>query len=111
MPTMTTADTILLKADLPGLKHVSSGKVRDMFDLGDELLIVASDRISAFDVVLPNGIPSKGKVLTQISSFWFGFLKTPNHMISADVAKMPAAVKKHKDVLAGRSMLVKKAKP
>jgi phosphoribosylaminoimidazole-succinocarboxamide synthase len=100
-----------LKAELDGLTHVSSGKVRDIFDLGDALLIVATDRISAFDVVLPNGIPLKGAVLNRLSEFWFGLLKTPNHLITCDVAKMPAAVKKHKDVLKNRSMLVKKAKP
>jgi len=105
------SDTVLLKAELDGLNHVSSGKVRDMFDLGDELLIVASDRISAFDVVMPNGIPWKGAVLNRMSEFWFNRLKTPNHMITCDVAKMPAAVKKHKDVLKHRSMLVKKAEP
>jgi phosphoribosylaminoimidazole-succinocarboxamide synthase len=111
MPTATDSDTVLLKAELDGLNHVSSGKVRDMFDLGDELLIVASDRISAFDVVMPNGIPWKGAVLNRMSEFWFQRLKTPNHMITCDVAKMPAAVKKHKAVLKHRSMLVKKATP
>ena len=111
MPTMTSSGNVLLKAELEGLKHLSSGKVRDMFDAGDALLIVASDRISAFDVILPNGIPWKGAVLTKISEFWFDFLKTPNHLITCDVAKMPAAIRKHKAVLKNRSMLVKKAKP
>ncbi len=111
MTTMTSASNVLLKAELEGLKHLSSGKVRDMFDAGDALLIVASDRISAFDVILPNGIPWKGAVLTKISEFWFDFLKTPNHLITCDVTKMPAAIKKHKAVLKSRSMLVRKAKP
>ncbi len=104
---------VLIRAELPGLKFVSRGKVRDIFDLGDALLIVTSDRISAFDVVLPNGIPNKGRVLNQLSLFWFDFLKdvTENHLITGDVEKMPAEVRRHKDVLAGRSMLVKKAKP
>lgn len=104
-------EPVLLKASLPGLKHVSSGKVRDMFDLGDSLLIVTSDRLSAFDVVMANGIPFKGKVLNRISEFWFNFLGVPHHMITCDVEKMPAEVKKHKDVLRDRAMLVKKAEP
>lgn len=102
---------ILLMAELPGLKHVHSGKVRDIFDCGDALLVVTSDRISAFDVVMPNGIPRKGQVLTAISEFWFGFLQTPHHLITTDVSKMPAEVRKHENVLRGRSMLVRKAKP
>jgi phosphoribosylaminoimidazole-succinocarboxamide synthase len=105
------AEPVLLKADLPGLKHVSSGKVRDMFDLGDSLLIVTSDRLSAFDVVMPTGIPYKGKVLNRLSEFWFNFLGVPHHMITCDVDKMPAEVKKHQDVLRDRAMLVKKAEP
>lgn len=105
------AEPVLLKADLPGLKHVSSGKVRDMFDLGDSLLIVTSDRLSAFDVVMANGIPFKGKVLNRLSEFWFNFLGVPHHMITCDVDQMPAAVQKHQEVLRDRSMLVKKAEP
>ena len=105
------AEPVLLKAELSGLKHVSSGKVRDMFDLGDSLLIVTSDRLSAFDVVMPTGIPFKGKVLNRLSEFWFNFLGVQHHMITCDVDKMPAEVKKHKDVLRDRAMLVKKAKP
>jgi phosphoribosylaminoimidazole-succinocarboxamide synthase len=105
-------EQVLLKAEqLPGLKHVSSGKVRDMFDLGDSLLIVTSDRLSAFDVVMANGIPFKGKVLNRLSEFWFNFLGVKHHMITCDVDQMPAEVKKHKDVLRDRAMLVKKAKP
>ncbi|MBI2933421.1 MAG: phosphoribosylaminoimidazolesuccinocarboxamide synthase [Planctomycetes bacterium] len=104
---------VLLKAELPGLRLSSRGKVRDIFDLGDALLIVTTDRISAFDVVLPNGIPHKGRVLNGLSEFWFGFLRdvTANHLITCDVAEMPPEVRKYKDVLRGRSMLVKKAKP
>ena len=105
------AESVLLKADLPGLKHVSSGKVRDMFDLGDSLLIVTTDRLSAFDVVMANGIPFKGKVLNRLSEFWFNFLGVPHHMITCDVEKMPADVRKHADVLRDRAMLVKKAEP
>ena len=105
------AESVVLNAELPGLKHVSSGKVRDMFDLGDALLIVTTDRLSAFDVVMANGIPFKGKVLNRISEFWFNFLGVPHHMITCDVDEMPAAVKKHAKVLRDRAMLVKKAKP
>jgi phosphoribosylaminoimidazole-succinocarboxamide synthase len=105
------AESVLLKAELPGLKHISSGKVRDMFDLGDALLIVTSDRLSAFDVVMANGIPFKGKVLNRLSEFWFNFLGVKHHMITCDVEKMPAEVKKHRDVLRDRAMLVRKAEP
>src|SRR5205809_5418603 len=104
-------EPVLLKTELPGLKHVTSGKVRDMFDLGDSLLIVTTDRLSAFDVVMANGIPFKGKVLNRISEFWFNFLDVKHHMITCDVEKMPAAVQKHKEVLRDRAMLVKKAQP
>ena len=104
-------EQVLLKSELPGLKHVSSGKVRDMFDLGDSLLIVTSDRLSAFDVVMANGIPFKGKVLNRLSEYWFNFLGVKHHMITCDVDQMPAEVKKHKDVLRDRAMLVQKAKP
>jgi len=105
------AESVLLKAVLPGLKPLSSGKVRDMFDLGDSLLIVTSDRLSAFDVVMGNGIPYKGKVLNRISEFWFNFLGVPHHMITCDVDEMPPAVRKHAKALRDRTMLVKKAKP
>jgi len=105
------AEPVLLKSELPGLKHVSSGKVRDMFDLGDSLLIVTTDRLSAFDVIMANGIPYKGKVLNRISEFWFNFLGVPHHMITCEVDEMPAAVKKHAKVLRDRAMLVKKAVP
>jgi phosphoribosylaminoimidazole-succinocarboxamide synthase len=102
---------VLLRSDLPGLTLVSRGKVRDMYDLGDAMLIVTTDRLSAFDVVMANGIPWKGKVLNRISEFWFDFLKVPHHLITCDVAKMPAEVRRHADVLRDRSMLVKKAAP
>ena len=87
--------------------------MRDIFDLGDYLLLVASDRVSAFDVVLPNGIPGKGKILTQISLFWFKHMADiiPNHLVSADVKNFPAACLPGKELLEGRSMLVKKAQP
>jgi len=85
------------------------GKVRDVYDLGDNLLIVASDRISAFDVVLPTPIPDKGRILTQLSLFWFDFLKEPNHLVTANVEHFPAPLHKHREWLRGRSMLVKKA--
>jgi phosphoribosylaminoimidazole-succinocarboxamide synthase len=105
------AEPVLLKASLPGLKHASSGKVRDIFDLGDTLLIVTSDRLSAFDVVMANGIPYKGKVLNRISEFWFNMLGVPHHMITCDVKEMPSAVRKYESVLRDRAMLVKKAHP
>lgn len=103
----------ILKIEIPGIKPLRSGKVRDIFDLGDSLLLVASDRVSAFDVVLPNGIPGKGKLLTQISVFWFNIMKgiIPNHLISADVKDFPAVCQPAREIVEGRSMLVKKAKP
>jgi len=104
-------ESVLLKTELPGLKHVSSGKVRDMFDLGSSLLIVTTDRLSAFDVVMANGIPFKGKVLNRLSEFWFNYLGVAHHMLTCDVDQMPPEVKKYKDVLRDRSMLVKKADP
>jgi phosphoribosylaminoimidazole-succinocarboxamide synthase len=106
---MTTTTAPLLGFQSPELKKFRSGKVREVFDLGDKLLFVASDRISAFDVVLPNGIPDKGRVLTQISVFWFDFLKsiTKHHFITTDLGDLG---KKHPE-LRGRSMLVRKTKP
>ncbi len=104
-------ERILLKAGLPGLKFFSRGKVRDIFDLGDALLIVTTDRLSAFDVVMSGGIPFKGKVLNRLSEFWFEFLGVPHHMITCDVRQMPSAVRGHEEVLRDRSMLVRKAKP
>ena len=90
-----------------------SGKVRDLYDLGDSLLIVATDRLSAFDVVLPDGIPNKGKVLTQISAFWFEKLASvvPNHVITTDVNRFPEPFRSDPAVFAGRSMLVRKTRP
>ena len=86
------------------------GKVRDVYDLGDKLLMVATDRLSAFDVVLPTPIPGKGKILTQLSVFWFTHLGVPSHFLSADLADLPASLARHHDYLRGRFMLVKKAK-
>jgi phosphoribosylaminoimidazole-succinocarboxamide synthase len=105
-------DSVLLQTDFPDLTLHSSGKVRDIYELGsDQLLFIASDRISAFDYILATGIPHKGRVLTQISLFWFDFLAdlVPNHLITADVDKYPGAVRKYADVLRGRSMLVRRA--
>jgi len=87
---------------------VRRGKVRDIFDLGDQLLLVSTDRISAFDWVLPTGIPDKGRVLTQLSAFWFDMLKEPNHLITCDVEQMDLPEEVDRDELAGRSMLVRK---
>jgi len=97
----------------PRLKLLRRGKVRDIYELPDSLLIVATDRISAFDVILPNGIPFKGKVLNQISKFWFGFTDkiVKNHVISMDVKDYPVECQQYAEELAGRSMMVRKAKP
>ena len=105
------SEGVLTRCELSGLAHVSSGKVRDIFDLGDMLLIVTTDRLSAFDVVMANGIPWKGKVLNRLSEFWFRLLGMRHHMITCEVDEMPAAVRRHADVLRDRSMLVRKAKP
>ena len=107
-----TTDTVL-RLDLPGIKKLKSGKVRDIFDLGDRLLFVASDRISAFDVIMPNGIPRKGEVLTQISYFWFDQTQAfqPNHLLSKADSPLPPNLQPFAAQLAGRSMLVKKAEP
>jgi phosphoribosylaminoimidazole-succinocarboxamide synthase len=98
---------------MPGLTLWRRGKVRDVYDLGDRLLIVATDRISAFDVVLPSGIPAKGIVLTQLSLFWFELLGhvVPHHVVSADVSEYPADLRRHRDQLEGRSMIVHKTVP
>ena len=101
----------LLQSAIPELKPPLRGKVRDVYDLGDSLLFVATDRISAFDCVMPNGIPEKGRVLTQLSLFWFDFFKNvPNHLITADVSQYPEILRKHRADLDGRSMIVKKLK-
>jgi len=100
----------VLRIEIPQLKVFKRGKVRDIFDTGDNFIIVATDRISAFDSVMPNGIPDKGKILTQLSVFWFNFTKdiVSNHLISADIKDYPNRYQM--EVLAGRSMLVKKTR-
>jgi phosphoribosylaminoimidazole-succinocarboxamide synthase len=104
---------IVMQTDCPDLNLVNRGKVRDIYDLGEHLLIVTSDRISAFDVIMDQGIPNKGKVLTRISRFWFEQMGDiiPNHIVAVDVDDFPAATHKYRDQLEGRSMLVKKASP
>ena len=103
---------LVLESNLPGLELIRRGKVRDVYSIdADRLLIVATDRISAFDVILGSGIPDKGRVLTQISLFWFNFLSDiPNHLISANVDQYPAELHQYRDQLEGRSMLVRRAK-
>ena len=108
--------TIVWETSIPegnGLKFFNRGKVRDVYDLGDKLLIVSSDRISCFDVVLPTPIPHKGIVLNRISQFWFSFTKDiiENHLLGADVQDYPESLKKYTDILKDRSMLVKKSRP
>ena len=104
------ANHALLETELPGVKLVNRGKVRDVYDLGDALLFVATDRLSAFDVVMPCGIPRKGEVLTKVSLFWFDFLRgIPNHLLTADVASRPE-LKPYAADLQGRSIIVRKAK-
>jgi phosphoribosylaminoimidazole-succinocarboxamide synthase len=102
---------VLRETNFAGISPAARGKVRDIYDLGDQLLIVASDRLSAFDVVLPTGIPDKGRVLTQLSLFWFDLLRdvVPNHVISA--TEFPPPFDAHADELAGRSMVVRKTQP
>jgi len=105
-------DNVLLQTDIPDLTLRPTGKVRDIYDIdAGQLLFVATDRISAFDYILATGIPRKGRVLTQLSLFWFDFLRdvVPNHLITADVAQYPAVARKYADQLQGRSMLVKRA--
>jgi phosphoribosylaminoimidazole-succinocarboxamide synthase len=109
MVMQTDAQSIV---DLPGIKKLRSGKVREVFDLGDTLLFVVTDRISAFDVILPDPIPKKGAVLNQLSAFWFKrFGKIDNHFITADFDQFPKSLQPFRDQLAGRSMIVKKTKP
>ncbi len=105
------ATRVIRETKFDGLRPSARGKVRDIYDLGDKLLIVATDRLSAFDVILPTPIPDKGRVLTQLSLFWFDLLKDviPNHVLSA--TEFPAPFDKFKDDLAGRSMVVRKTKP
>jgi len=105
-------DSVLLETDYSDLELFASGKVRDVYNLdSDHLLFVATDRISAFDYILATGIPHKGRVLTQLSLFWFEFLKdvVPNHLVTADVSRYPAGARKHADELRGRSMMVMRA--
>ena len=103
----------VVETNLPDLTLLGRGKVRDIYEVEGKLLLVASDRLSAFDVVLPDGIPGKGKVLTQISAFWFGKLTdiVSNHMISVDVMDFPPAARNHEEMLSGRAMLCRKARP
>jgi phosphoribosylaminoimidazole-succinocarboxamide synthase len=103
----------VIETNFKGLNLIKRGKVRDIYDLGNELLMVATDRISAFDVVMPDPIPEKGKILTRISLYWFEIMKAllPNHVISANVDDYPESCIRYMDVLRGRSMLVKKTEP
>lgn len=104
--------TIVTELNLPGIPKVRSGKVREVFDLGEHYLLVATDRISAFDCILPEGIPDKGRVLNQLSAWWFNRLAAiaPHHMISIDFADFPAALRPYHDLLKHRSMLVRKTR-
>ena len=112
-PHTGTSDPALLHTDFPTLPPPRRGKVRDIYDFGETLLIVATDRISVFDVILPTGIPGKGKILTQLSCFWFertqGLVR--NHLVTTDPHHYPEACPPYRDMLAGRSMLVQKAEP
>ena len=110
---MRMPDAVVLETNLAGLTLARRGKVRDVYDLGAHLLIVATDRISAFDYILGSGIPDKGKVLTQLSAFWFDHMGDliPHHVVAVDVDQFPAVTRPHRDVLRGRSMLVRKTEP
>ncbi len=110
---VSTRQSVLLQSNLPGVKLFSRGKVRDVYDLGDKLLIVATDRLSAFDVVMNEGIPDKGRVLTQLSCFWFNLVKGEirHHFITARIPEYPAELHPFAGQLQGRSMLVHKCKP
>ncbi len=111
MTSQTAQNRILLQTNFPELELYARGKVRDLYNLNGHLLFVATDRISAFDYVLATGIPDKGRVLTQLSLFWFDFLKpvVKNHLVTANVQEYPAALQKYAEQLRGRSMLVNKA--
>src|SRR5881394_1031153 len=113
MTTDALVNNPLLQLDLPGIPKVKSGKVREIFDLGDRLLFVATDRISAFDCIMPNGIPRKGEVLTQISYFWFSQTEAfqPNHLLSRPGEPLPKDLQPFTDQIARRSMIVKKCQP
>src|SRR6186713_2885916 len=107
------ANDTLLNLELPGIKKLKSGKVREIFDLGDAFLFVASDRISAFDCVMPNGIPRKGEILTQLSHFWFDRFASlvPNHLLAQAGDPLPSVLRPFTAQVARRSMIVKKARP
>lgn len=107
------ATEVIIKTDLKELGPVRRGKVRDVYELENSLLIVSTDRISAFDIILPNGIPQKGFVLNQLSRFWFERTADiiPNHLITTDVNQFPDICRPYRDILGGRSMLVRKARP
>jgi len=109
----TMTQPALYQTDLKGLKLVTRGKVRDIYDLGEHLLIVATDRISAFDVIMPDPIPGKGEVLTKLSEFWFRQMTdiVGNHLVTTDEEAYPEVCRPHRDILRGRSMLVRKARP
>jgi phosphoribosylaminoimidazole-succinocarboxamide synthase len=106
-------DDVVLSTAIEGLPSPRRGKVRDIYETEGHLLIVATDRVSAFDVVLPDGIPGKGRVLTQLSSFWFGSLAhlVPHHLVSIEVDEFPSVCRPYREMLSGRAMLVKKADP
>src|SRR5436309_5262550 len=104
--------TPLRNLEIPGIPKLRSGKVREVFDLGDTLLFVATDRLSAFDVILPDPIPEKGAVLNQLSAFWFSrFEKIDNHFVTANFEEFPKELEPFREQLLGRSMIVKKTKP
>ncbi len=108
---MSALPPVLTSIELPGVPHLYGGKVREVFDAGEHLLFVATDRISAFDCILPTGVPAKGHVLNQLSAWWFNHLRNegPNHVVSTDIRDYPADLRRHEAVLRGRSMLVRKA--
>lgn len=110
---MMNTENAVYETNFPDLKLHRRGKVRDVYDLGEHLLIVATDRLSAFDVIMPQPVPFKGKVLTQISNFWFSFIKgiVENHLISTRVEDFPSECRKYREQLRGRSVVVKKSKP
>jgi len=110
---MISLAPVVLKTEFPGLPAINRGKVRDLYDLGDRLLLVATDRISAFDVVLPTGIPGKGRVLTQLSTWWFQQMTgvTPHHLISTKTEDLPKEFQPYRTQLEGRIMIAKKVKP
>ena len=102
----------IMTVDLPGVPKICSGKVREVFDIGETLLIVATDRISAFDCIFPDPIPGKGEILTQLSAFWFQkFHQVPNHFVTADFDEFPQSLQTHSELLRGRSMIVRKSSP